>query len=141
MKRFETPQVRFEKQQLSSLFKELLPLLTQIAEVEVTEEVESEVADIPVEFVFFFRKSKGKIQARIDFIYEDVIYSTDEKHEVQSDSSREILRDLAQEQRVIDLFKMYHYQENETGYERVLPAGEELYAFFRTELAVFSPVR
>lgn len=137
MKRFETPQVRFEKRQLSSLFKELLPLLTQIAEVEVTEEVESEVADIPVEFVFFFRKSKGKIQARIDFIYEDVIYSTDEKHEVQSDSSREILRDQAQEQRVIDLFKMYHYQENETGYERVLPAGEELYAFFRTELAVF----
>lgn len=32
---------------------------------------------------------------------------------------------------------MYRYQRNDTGYERLLPTGEELYTFFRTELAVF----
>ncbi|OQO70660.1 Snf2 family helicase [Enterococcus villorum] len=137
MRRFEEPEILFMKQELSSLFKEILPLLSEIGDVNVSEDVKAEVADVPVEFVFFFRKAKGKIQARIDFVYQDVIFSTDEKHEVIPENSSEILRDKAQEQRVLDLYKMYHYRKNETGYERVLPKGEELYAFFRTELAVF----
>ena len=99
--------------------------------------MKAEVTDIPVDFVFYFRKSKGKIQTRVDFVYDKVIFSTDAKHEVSAGDSLEVLRDKAQEQRVLDLFKMYRYRKNETGYERALPSGEELYAFFRTELAVF----
>ncbi len=99
--------------------------------------MKAEVTDIPVDFVFYFRKSKGKIQTRVDFVYDKVIFSTDAKHEVSAGDSSEVLRDKAQEQRVLDLFKMYRYRKNETGYERALPSGEELYAFFRTELAVF----
>ncbi len=137
MKRFDGPKVLFEKKELSSLFKEIIPLLSKIGEVEVADEVKGEVTDIPVEFVFYFRKSKGKIQARIDFVYDEVIFSTDKKHEVIANDSSEILRDNAQEQRVLNLFKLYRYKKNETGYERILPSGEELYAFFRTELAVF----
>lgn len=137
LKRFEEPQILFQKTELSSLFKEVLPLLAEIGEVEVSEEVKEKITDTPVSFVFFFRKVKGKIQVRIDFIYGDVIYSTDPKHEVLSEDAKEVLRDQAQEKRVHDLFKMYRYEKNETGYEKSLPAGEELYAFFRTELSVF----
>ncbi|MGX7174248.1 DEAD/DEAH box helicase [Enterococcus ratti] len=137
MRRFEKPKVLFMKQELSSLFKEILPLLSEIGQVAVADEIKEEITDIPVKFIFFFRKSKGKIQARVDFVYDDVIFSTDKKHEVISKNSPEIIRDEGQEQRVLDLFKMYRYHENETGYERLLPTGEELYVFFRTELAVF----
>ncbi|NJE64110.1 DEAD/DEAH box helicase [Enterococcus durans] len=137
MRRFTEPEVLFEKKELSSLFKEIIPLLSEVGEVEVADEVKAEVTDIPVEFVFYFRKSKGKIQTRVDFVYDKVIFSTDAKHEVSAGDSSEVLRDKAQEQRVLDLFKMYRYRKNETGYERALPSGEELYAFFRTELAVF----
>ncbi|WP_373170850.1 DEAD/DEAH box helicase [Enterococcus durans] len=137
MRRFTEPEVLFEKKELSSLFKEIIPLLSEVGEVEVADEVKAEVTDIPVDFVFYFRKSKGKIQTRVDFVYDKVIFSTDAKHEVSAGDSSEVLRDKAQEQRVLDLFKMYRYRKNETGYERALPSGEELYAFFRTELAVF----
>ena len=90
-----------------------------------------------IEFIFFFRKAKGKIQARVDFVYGEVIYSTDPKHEVSTEQAFQVLRDTVEEKRVLDLFRMYRYQKNETGYERPLPSGEELYAFFRTELSVF----
>ena len=137
MRRFEKPEVLFLKQELSSLFKEIIPLLSEIGQVSIADEVKAEVADVPVEFIFFFRKSKGKIQARVDFVYDEVVFSTDKKHEVIAENASEVLRDKAQEQRVLDLFKMYRYQRNDTGYERLLPTGEELYTFFRTELAVF----
>src|SRR5699024_6086868 len=126
MRRFTEPEVLFEKKELSSLFKEIIPLLSEVGEVEVADEVKAEVTDIPVEFVFYFRKSKGKIQTRVDFVYDKVIFSTDAKHEVSAGDSSEVLRDKAQEQRVLDLFKMYRYRKNETGYERALPSGEEL---------------
>ena len=137
MKRFEEPEVAFHKKELSSLFKEILPLLDQIGTVAIDDEVTAEVADIPVEFVFVFKKMKGQIQARIDFVYGDVVFSTDERHETLAEQTTEILRDTAQEQRVLDLFRMYRYRKNKTGYERPLPEGEALYQFFRTELAVF----
>ncbi len=75
----------FKKKELPALFKEIIPLLSEIGDVAVASEVEKEVADIPVEFIFFFRKAKGKIQARVDFVYGEVIYSTDPKHEVSAD--------------------------------------------------------
>ncbi|WP_165005403.1 MULTISPECIES: DEAD/DEAH box helicase [unclassified Enterococcus] len=137
MRRFEAPEVSFDKAELSSLFKEIVPLLSEIGEVSIDDEVNAEVSDVPVEFVFFFRKSKGKIQARINFVYGEVTYSTDSRHEIIPENSSEVLRDKAQEKRVLELFRMYRYQKNETGYERDLPSGEELYAFFRTELSVF----
>lgn len=137
MRRFDTPEVLFHKKELSSLFKEILPFLSEIGEVDVANEVKAEVEDIPVKFVFVFKKLKGNIQARVDFVYGDVIYSTDQRHENTQDQTTEILRDKAQEERVLDLFRMYRYRKNETGYERILPEKEELYAFFRTELAVF----
>ena len=108
-----------------------------IGDVAIAFEVEKEVADIPVKFIFFFPKSQRKIQARVDFVYGEVIYSTDPKHEVSANQDFQVLRDRAEEKRVLDLFRMYRYQKNETGYERPLPSGEELYAFFRTELSVF----
>ena len=126
-----------QEKELPSLFKEIIPLLSEIGDVAIAPAVEEEVADIPVEFIFFFRKAKGKIQARVDFVYGEVIYSTDPKHEVSTEQAFQVLRDTVEEKRVLDLFRMYRYQKNETGYERPLPSGEELYAFFRTELSVF----
>lgn len=137
IRRLEKPEVVFKKKELPSLFKEIIPLLSEIGDVAIAPAVEEEVADIPVEFIFFFRKAKGKIQARVDFVYGEVIYSTDPKHEVSTEQAFQVLRDTVEEKRVLDLFRMYRYQKNETGYERPLPSGEELYAFFRTELSVF----
>ncbi|MFV0560707.1 MAG: SNF2 helicase associated domain-containing protein [Enterococcus sp.] len=137
LKRFEAPQINYSKDELSMLFKETIPLLEEVGTVEIAEDVTESVTDVPVNTVFFFRKVKGKVQVRVDFVYEEVIYSTDEKHTVIPQRETEVLRDLVQENRVFDLFRLYRYQKNESGYERILPTGEQLYAFFRTELPVF----
>ena len=60
IRRLEKPEVVFKKKELPALFKEIIPLLSEIGDVVVASEVEKEVADIPVEFIFFFRKAKGK---------------------------------------------------------------------------------
>lgn len=49
-----------QEKELPSLFKEIIPLLSEIGDVAIAPAVEEEVADIPVEFIFFFRKAKGK---------------------------------------------------------------------------------
>ena len=59
MKRFEEPEVAFHKKELSSLFKEILPLLDQIGTVAIDDEVTAEVADIPVEFVFVLKNERA----------------------------------------------------------------------------------
>ncbi len=60
IRRLEKPEVVFKKKELPALFKEIIPLLSEIGDVVVASEVEKEVADIPVEFIFFFEKPKEK---------------------------------------------------------------------------------
>ncbi|MGM0123287.1 hypothetical protein IGI37_000653 [Enterococcus sp. AZ194] len=137
LKRMKEPNISYQRNELSQLFREVLPVLKKIGRVEVQEDVTEEVSDTPVQPVMYFRKVKGKIQVRVDFVYGDVVYSTDKKHQILPEGRKEVLRETVQEEQVLSLLPLYSYKKNATGFEKILPVGERLYAFFTTELTVF----
>lgn len=137
LKRMKEPVVSYQKSELSQLFREVLPVLKKIGQVEVQEAVTNEVSDTPVQPILFFRKVKGMIQVRVDFAYGDVVFSTDKKHQILPEGRKEVLRETIREEQVLSLFPLYSYKKNSTGFEKPLPTGERLYAFFTKELTVF----
>jgi SNF2 family DNA or RNA helicase len=137
LKRIEKPEIIYEKPELSDLFGSVLPLLEKIGTVNVSDEVAQEVVYHAVETMFVFRKIKGMIKVRIDFMYGDVIFSTDTAHSVLSKENQEVIRDSQKEQDVLEQLATFGYQKNSTGYEKPLPAGERLYYFFKAEIPAF----
>lgn len=137
LKRVEQPEIVYEKHELSDLFGSVIPLLKQIGTVNVNDEVAAEIVHYPLEAVFIFRKIKGKIRVRVDFIYGDVIFSTDEEHSVESGVNQEVVRDSQSEQKILDQLTKFGYKKVTTGYEKDLPTGERLYYFFKAEIPAF----
>lgn len=58
MKRLEEPSIIYEKETVSDLFSEVLPLLEKIGRVSVEESVEELVVHHPLKAVFILRKLK-----------------------------------------------------------------------------------
>lgn len=137
MKRLEEPEIIYEKMVVSDLFSDVLPLLEKIGEVMLTEEVEESIVHHPLEAVFIFKKLKGTINARVDYRYGDVVFSTDPQHVILSQEDQEIVRDNQKEAQITQQFQKLGYQTTATGFEKNLPAGEALYYFFKAEIPSF----
>lgn len=137
MKRLEEPSIIYEKETVSDLFSEVLPLLEKIGRVSVEESVEELVVHHPLKAVFIFKKIKGRINARIDYHYGEVIFSTNPKYAQLPEVNQEIVRDKAKETAIKQQFQQFAYQQTTTGFEKVLPAGESLYYFFKSEVPAF----
>ncbi|HHX0205745.1 TPA: SNF2 helicase associated domain-containing protein [Enterococcus faecalis] len=137
MKRLEEPSIIYEKETVSDLFSEVLPLLEKIGRVSVEESVEELVVHHPLKAVFIFKKIKGRINARIDYHYGEVIFSTNPKYAQLPEVNQEIVRDKAKETAIKQQFQQFAYQQTTTGFEKVLPAGESLYYFFKAEVPAF----
>src|SRR5699024_8208541 len=120
---------------LSILFKQVLPLLRQIGQVAISDEVYQYISDEELLVTFYLKKRQGMIDLRVDYAYGEVIFSTDEKHQVIPEGHPEVLRDYKQEQRVALLAKTLDFSETATGWQKVLPEGEALYRFFTRELS------
>lgn len=137
LKRIDQPKITYKKSEISDLFSSVMPLLRKIGEVVVSPEVAAEVVHYPLQAVFVFRKVRGAIHLRIDFQYGEVVFSTDMKHTVLSEDNQEVIRNTQKEQEIFELAKGCAYKENSTGFEKALPAGEQLYYFFKAEIPAF----
>lgn len=137
LKRFDEPVIDYEQGELSTLFNEVIPVLKEIATVEISPEVQEIVTEVQLKTILTFRKKKAKIVASVDFIYGEQKFSTDQKESTHSELSQEIIRDSKQEKRVFDLFRTLDYRKNQQGFEKELPEGSALYRFFKQELPIF----
>lgn len=135
LKRLEEPVIAYPKHELSILFKQVLPFLRKIGEVQISEEVYNYISDEKLQVIFYLKKRQGNIDMRADYVYGDVIYSTDEAHQVIPENHAEVLRDYKQEQRIELLAKSLDFERTQTGWQKPLPEGEALYHFFTRELS------
>ena len=137
LKRINHPKIEYKKSEISDLFSSVIPLLRKIGEVIISPEVAAEVVHHPLQALFVFRKVRGNIYLRVDFQYGEVVFSTDDKHTVLSEDNQEVIRNTLKEQEIFELAKKFSYKENASGFEKVLPAGEQLYYFFKAEIPTF----
>lgn len=134
LKRVPEGVVPYPKNELSPLFKQVIPHLRKIGEVKVAPEVLTYISDEPLALTFVLRKRQGNIAAQVDFRYGEVVFSTDPAHQVIPADHPEVLRDLVKENRGKHLLLRYGFKEDERGFYKPLPTGEELYHFFSREV-------
>ena len=84
----------------------------------VEESVEELVVHHPLKAVFIFKKIKGRINARIDYHYGEVIFSTNPKYAQLPEVNQEIVRDKAKETAIKQQFQQFAYQQTTTGFEK-----------------------
>ncbi|HIY58976.1 MAG TPA: DEAD/DEAH box helicase [Candidatus Tetragenococcus pullicola] len=135
LKRLKTNAIFYPKDELSVLFKQVLPKLRQIGEVQIDQEIYNFISQEPLSIVFYLRKQRGMIDLRADLLYGQTVFSTDPKHQKVEKDHPEILRDYKKEKRMEDLIDTLHFEKTAKGWQKPLPQGQALYHFFTRELA------
>lgn len=134
LKRVSPPQVQYAQSELSLLFATVVPLLKQIGQCIVAPEVEALLVIAPQKCVFVLKKKRQLLTLRVDFHYGDIVFSTDEAHTRLPKTDQEVVRQVKQEQAIFQLVQQLGYQPTAEGFEKHLPTGESLYAFFKQEI-------
>jgi SNF2 family DNA or RNA helicase len=134
LKRIEKKEIPYAKKELSVLFKQVLPLLRQIGEVNIATEVYQYISDEDLAISFILRKKKGQIAVELQFSYGDAIFSSNVANNMVKENQPEVLRDYQKEDRARHLLQQQGYEENEAGFVKNLPTGSDLYYFFTREL-------
>lgn len=134
LKRLDQPAIPYPKNELSELFKKVLPFLKKIGTVAVAEEVTQHISDEPLQVVYTLRRSRGQIAVTLDYQYGSVQFSSDPKKTILPEDHPEILRDYPKEARAKHTLLQLGFTPTDTGFEKPLPVGQELYNFFVREI-------
>lgn len=134
LKRLEKPVITYPQAELSVLFKQVLPLLEKIGEVQVDQQVYQYISNEPLFLRFYLKKRKGMIELRIDHVYGNIIFSSDPAHQKIPDVHPEVLRDYERERQAQAVVEQLGFKQTERGWNKSIPKGEELYRFFNQEL-------
>lgn len=134
LKRLPEPVIAYPKNELSVLFKQVLPLLRELGEVTVAEEVYEHISEQPLAIKFVLRRKQGKIQVQLDFRYGTTTFSSDPKYQVSADNHPEIMRDYQKEERARHLLQRFGFGINDTGFAKEIPTGGKLFDFFTKEV-------
>lgn len=134
LKRIPEGEIPYPKKELSGLFKQVVPLLRKIGEVQVAPNVMDFISDEPLKVIYIFRKKQGQIAVQLDYQYGPVTFSSDPAKQVMPENHPEILRDQVKENRAKHLLLKFGFTETATGFEKAIPQGVELYQFFSREI-------
>lgn len=140
LKRTENPEIFYPEKQLADLFAYVLPTLKQIGTVTIEESVQSEMIHAPLDVNLTFMKQGKQLMVRVDFQYQDCIFSTDKAYTTKNEKSNYIVRNQKEEDRVIQLIKQYGYQKKTVGFTKNMPVHAALFAFFKEEIPFWKTI-
>ena len=133
-KRVKSEEIVFEQEEISELFTNVLPNLEQIGEVTIDAIVQKQIVYTLLETKIYMKKRKGNIDVRVDFHYEETVFSTDEQFSRHVDNKATVIRKVEEEKAVTDVLTSQYYRKTAIGFEKALPSAEGLFVFFRQEL-------
>jgi len=134
LKQIKDEKIYYSAKNFSDLFRKVLPILNKISAVELAPEVEEKILLDNLTIQIYLTKHSKKIGARVDFIYGDVIFSTDSSFRKKARNKKMVIRNTAAESSLRKVLRSFHYKKTKIGYEKGLPKGAELYHFFNEEL-------
>ncbi len=140
LKRVETPEIFYEKEEVKDLFGYVLPAVEEIGTVKVAESIQSEMIQVPLKSNLFFFLEEGQIQVRVDYQYDEVVFSTDAQYQREQKEALYVVRNQVQEQRMERLLEHHHFHKGLRNFSKPLPVGEKLYRFFKDEVPKFRKI-
>lgn len=134
LKRLEEPVLRFSKDNVGDLFSYILPNMEEIATIHVSDMLVSEMIRVPLTTRLYIEKKDAHLSARVDFMYEDVTFSSDAAFDTHTGKENQVIRNQVQEKRIETLLGHFGYAKRQTSFEKLLPLEHELYSFIREEV-------
>lgn len=128
-------EIVLSQEELSQWFSKVFPILEKVSEISLAENVQKELILSPLKTIFYFRKIKGEIHLEINFQYGEAVFSTNPKHQIKS--NKVLIRQVAEEEKVLQKVAAFRYQKHAAYYGKTLPSGKGLYEFFTQEIPSF----
>lgn len=125
--------LEYEVSEWDDLCRDVLPLLEQIAHIQIDSSLQKRLVDKSLETHFYFRTIPGQLLLRVDFQYGDVIFSSDPRKSTPS-NNKLVRRDMMREQQILEILQQFGYRSVERNYLRKMPKSEALYRFFTEEI-------
>ena len=134
LKRLEQPVIFYPEEQVGDLFAYVLPMLGQIATLQIADSLQNELIHLPLVTEMTLAVEAEVLQARVDFKYGEEVFSTDAAFNTTTEKTAFVVRNHVQEQRVAALFEHYGYLLRERAYMKKLPEKAGLYELFAREI-------
>ncbi|MEG0293045.1 DEAD/DEAH box helicase [Enterococcus sp.] len=135
MKRLDEPKIIYPKKELSLLFRQVFPFLRQVGQVDIDPEVYDAVSEAALEVILYLRRKQGKIDVRVDYKYDDIVFSSHTAFENNPEDAPEVLRDYQAESRVVQMLEQFQFkQDTQPGWQKEIPKGVQLFQFFNHEV-------
>ena len=133
-KRLDKPEILFTKDNVGDLFSYILPNLDAVATIYVSDDLQSEMIRVPLRTKLWIEEVSGHLEARVDYVYGDMIFSSDSEHSSKTGKESHVIRNQVQEKRIEKLLKHFNYAKRKNAFMKQLPKEQELYAFIREEV-------
>lgn len=134
LKRLEEPEVLFTKNNVGELFSYILPNLDAIARIFVSDDLQSEMIRVPLRTKIWMEEDNGQLTARVDYVYGDVIFSSNGEYTTDTGKESHVIRNQVQEKRIEKLLQHFGYAKRQHAFIKMLPKEQELYSFIREEV-------
>ncbi|UDM74141.1 DEAD/DEAH box helicase [Vagococcus fluvialis] len=134
LKRLEEPEVLFTKNNVGELFSYILPNLDAIARIFVSDDLQSEMIRVPLRTKIWMEEDNGQLTARVDYVYGDVIFSSNSEYTTDTGKESHVIRNQVQEKRIEKLLQHFGYAKRQHAFIKMLPKEQELYSFIREEV-------
>lgn len=134
LKRVDEPEILFTKDNVGDLFSYILPNLDEIARIVVSDDLQSEMIRVPLRTKIWMEEVNQQLEARVDFIYGDVIFSSNSEMTTTTGKESHVIRNQVQEKRIEKLLKHFGYAKRKQSFVKLLPREQELYSFIREEV-------
>ena len=134
LKRLDKPEISFNKDNVGDLFSYILPNLDAIADIYVSDDLQSEMIRVPLRSKIWMEEVDGILEARLDYVYGDVIFSSNDTHTTTTGKEARVIRNQVQEKRIEKLLQHFGYAKRQKAFIKQLPKEQELFAFIREEV-------
>lgn len=140
LKRTSEQSIDFIGEDVADLFNYVVPQLEEIGTVSVTDAIESELIRQPLKVKLQLSEASADLHCQVTFSYGDYHFVGSEKVPATDYEKQRVVRNSVQEEQVMRLLKKYHYHENQTGFSKPVPTGNELYEFYVKEIPALRKV-
>ncbi|GIQ69121.1 helicase SNF [Xylanibacillus composti] len=105
-----------QRDQIIPFIEKATPSLKKLGSVTIAPAIANRIASSKLQAKLYLDRVKDRLLAAVEFQYDGVIFNPLEDKQRQPDSPLVVLRDLEQEQRILDLIEQCPFMKTESGY-------------------------
>lgn len=134
LQRHDGNRIDIQQEDMPDFTAYVLPMLSKLAPVHMSEEVESTFIHEPLKTCIYFTYKKEELHAVVEFNYRHMVLSTDPKENQLPEDKVQVIRDSKKEIQTLNLLNELGYKRQETDYTKRLVKDEKFYQFFTQEI-------